>query len=724
VGRAARRCVIGWIAASLAAGGPARAEADTGDDDSDLADLSLEELLAVKVASPAKQDTSVADAAAVVSVVTDDVARQYGWFSLDDILVRQPGFSPSHDYERHTVSARGQLEGWNNNHLLLLIDGVPFNDDLYGTAYTWDITPLGFADTIEIVRSPGSALYGGNAVNGVIDLRTPSPAPGETRVRGHARVGVDGSNAYHVLAAAGGHLVATLLSYDAMSTPGEEYDSPDGSGRTDAGGGLASFRVRDGRNASYAFAKVDGRGPLDGLSLQVHRQSWQFETGHGWLWQVPDLGESMKERRTMIALAYHRRAGALRGEGILRYQRHDLDWNTRYLPATATTPGGGTEVLVTHTQDLFARAQLEAALARDLHLLGGVEYTGFLYTGDDVHTATFFPTVPTAPDSGALRSLGPFLEWIKDKPVHDVGAFVQVTSGAWLGDRVTVTAGARYDRMFFDYVELLDPAHPLRAKSYQQLSPRLAVVARPLAGVTVKVLAGQGFRTPSPSELFGANTLALSSNLSDLQAETVRTLELAADWKLDEHLTWRADAYHRSFDDKIAYSVARANLSTNVYSSRVVGVETEVLAESVLCDGARVQGFANASHVVLLDETVLDPTITTSNDLTWTPATVGNLGASAHVDDLSLSAQLHYQGAVARRASDRVDPRFLPYRDPSVGAWLTLDARLGYRVAGWAELGVVATNLTGARAALIKDHDYPFDYRSDGRRVMLTLDVH
>jgi outer membrane receptor protein involved in Fe transport len=87
------------------------------------------------------------------------------------------------------------------------------------------------------------------------------------------------------------------------------------------------------------------------------------------------------------------------------------------------------------------------------------------------------------------------------------------------------------------------------------------------------------------------------------------------------------------------------------------------------------------------------------------------------------SLLVHVQGAVARRASDSTDPRFAGYRPAELGAWATLDARVGYRVTDSIVIALVGTNLGDARAALVKNHAAPFDYRSDGLRILMTVDV-
>jgi len=688
--------------------------------------IALDDLIKTAVYAVSKRPQLVRESPGVASVISQEQARIYGWASLNDVLYRQPGFAPSRDYERRVVAARGQFESWNNNHLLMLIDGVPFNDDLYGSAYTWEITPLELASAIEIVRGPSSALYGGNATNGVINIRTPTIEPGETLSRARAWIGTDFTQHYHAIAGEGTRHGSAIISVDHYATPGNEVDSLDGSGRMDGDGDLQTYEVQDERNNQYVFAKVSGNQTLPGLSLQLHYQRWRFETGHGWLWESPDTAERMVESRQLAGLSYHRASDKVQQEYVLRFQRHAIDWRNRYFSeGNAFYPGGVTEELQTHTQDVFTRAQFGVDLPRAMHVLGGVEYTGFLYTGDEHHVAnidmTTFAPYEDNP-SNELRPQGAYLGWIDDHPVHNVGSYLQLASGRLLGRRATATIGARYDRMFFDYNDLGD-ATGETSKSFQQFSPRVALVLFPTDDLSVKLLAGRGFRAPAPSELFGANTFALASNLAELRPETIQTFEAALDWALLDRLIWRVNGFHREFDDQIAYSVANFNLSTNVYSNTTIGAETEVLADLSRTTRTRVQGFGNYSLVRLLDETINDETIMTSEKLAWAPEHVGNVGINVQRAPIEASTQVHVQGPVRRRLSDRLNPLFVDQRPVRIGAWATLDARLAWRAARWAMVGLQARNLLDTRAPLIKNNDYPFDYETEGRQVLVTLDL-
>ena len=180
--------------------------------------MSLEELLNLKVSSASKIEQTTLEAPSVISLVTRDQIAAYGWTSLNDVLYRQPGFGAAQDYDRRTVGARGLFEGWNNNHLLVLVDGIPVNDNLYGSAYTWEITPLALAKSLEISRGPGSALYGSNATNGVIQFNTLSAEDLEDGGEGKVRVGDDGVRVYDLLYGHKGARVSSVIALNAYET--------------------------------------------------------------------------------------------------------------------------------------------------------------------------------------------------------------------------------------------------------------------------------------------------------------------------------------------------------------------------------------------------------------------------------------------------------------------------------------------------------------------------
>ncbi len=226
-----------------------------------LDEASLEELMGIPLSAPAKVAQPVREAPSVGSVVTSEQIDSYGWLTLNDVLFRQPGFAPAQDYERVTVAARGLFEGWNNNHLLMLVDGVPFNNATNGFAYTWDVFPLIIADNVEMIRGPGSALYGTSATNGVVAVHTRAP-DNERPLDARVRIGNAGTQIYEVHGGYRLSPVDVMAAYSYQRTGGNEYLSLDGSGRVDAAGAPQYFEVNDKHSSHYLFGKLAARGAL------------------------------------------------------------------------------------------------------------------------------------------------------------------------------------------------------------------------------------------------------------------------------------------------------------------------------------------------------------------------------------------------------------------------------------------------------------------------------
>ena len=140
-----------------------------------LFDLSLEELLTVKIAS--LQDETVYSAPSSVTLITRQQIKALGITRLQEILNYVPGFQSTRDTEQGTanrLSVRGRSTALSES-ILVLLDGQRLND-LYtgGTSVLNRMLDLGHVDRIEIIRGPGSALYGSNAFLGVINIITVS----------------------------------------------------------------------------------------------------------------------------------------------------------------------------------------------------------------------------------------------------------------------------------------------------------------------------------------------------------------------------------------------------------------------------------------------------------------------------------------------------------------------------------------------------------------------
>lgn len=705
-----------WIAAAAL---PALALADPAP----VEELELSSLLDLETHAATKRATLLSETPAVGNVLLREHIEDYGWLSLNDILYGQPGFFPSRDYERRTVGMRGEGESWNNNRILLLVDGMPQNDVEAGTAYTWEVTPLFMARSVEVLRGPGSALYGSYAENGVIAMETLSPADlGGDRVLGRLLVGPGGETA-DALATIGGRFGDVLFAYNRVRSLGDQERGVDNSGRVDENGDMRRFDIDDRHTSSTVFFKALGKGAFDGISWSIQQQSWDFATGRGWLDAVPDH-ENMREWRLLASLRYRTpNPTTWSHEYSVQLQRHGYreDLNLTPRGTDEAYPDGVSEIIDTQLTSLFARAQIARTLPRDGQLLAGVEYTGLLYGGDELHLANADLGDPDAPAWDSMQEVGPMYEPIVDHLVSKLGVFAQLSTGGLLGERLELTAGLRYDNLFFDYDDIQAEGKPTRSRSFQDLSPRVALIWRAADPLVLKAMAARAFRTPTPVELFIANTwTAAGTDIDSFRAERQDTYELAADWHVVAPLKLRANGWVSRLDGSIGYDVTEAAI-VNRYDLWRAGFESELALDARLGRGTQLDGWLSWSLAHQLSETVHDPLLGQSDRLTRAPEHLAKLGARLRRGRLAVSVQGLYHGEVHRRPSDLETEENRAMRPDVIPGWVSFDATLHVRVAEWLRAGIIAKDVLDSAGKLAVTRDAPFDYLAGGRRVSLEL---
>ena len=107
----------------------------------------------------------------IVSIITSEEIQNSGARDLTDVLRLVPGFDVLQDLQ--FVMGFGLRGNWaNEGKVLVLLDGQPFNDLLYQTVAVGNRFPVDAIERIEIIRGPGSAIYGGSAEYGVINILT------------------------------------------------------------------------------------------------------------------------------------------------------------------------------------------------------------------------------------------------------------------------------------------------------------------------------------------------------------------------------------------------------------------------------------------------------------------------------------------------------------------------------------------------------------------------
>lgn len=135
--------------------------------------LPIEELLRTEVSSVLKHSSELSEAPAAITVIRREDVERLAATNLPDLLRVVPGLQVAQiDGNKWAISSRG-FNGFFSGKLLVLVDGRSVYNSIYSGVF-WDVQDIPFdnIDRIEVIRGPGAALWGANAVNGVINIVT------------------------------------------------------------------------------------------------------------------------------------------------------------------------------------------------------------------------------------------------------------------------------------------------------------------------------------------------------------------------------------------------------------------------------------------------------------------------------------------------------------------------------------------------------------------------
>jgi outer membrane receptor for ferrienterochelin and colicins len=528
--------------------------AQQGNQDTDLSEVSLEELSNIQVYSASKHMQSASEAPASVTVVTADEIQKYGYRTLADILQNTRGFYVTNDRDYSFVGVRGFGRlGDSNNRILVLIDGHRINDNVFGEPYlgTEFLVDVDLIERVEIIRGPSSSLYGADAFFAVINVitRKPPQLKGVELSFAPASFGTyDGRASY------GGRYrgIDMLLSGTFYNSQGQtlfypQFDSP----ATNYG----MTRNTDYESFQHILATISFRGfTLQGLFSA--RDKGVPTAYYGALFNDPRTQNY--DYHQYLDLSYQHSIG----------EKWDLTARTSYdqarlqAPVAYSTglPDGSTTVDTYSFRGAWSdsEAKLSTTLLEKHKITVGTEITDNVRQdqGDYAALSNVFVADPASSTSWALYGQDEFAI------IHNL----------------TLSAGLRYDRY---------------SNFGGTTNPRLGLIYHPFHPTTLKLLYGTAFRAPEPFEL--TPDFALFDNNLRLKPETIRSVEGVVEQTFGQHLTLSGSVFHNRISDLITLEPNPSDghtLYENFERADATGVEVEL--DGHLASG--VQGKASYTY--------------------------------------------------------------------------------------------------------------------------------
>jgi len=161
----------------------------------DVTSMDIEALMNLDVTTASRFADKLSDAPSIMSVVTSDELRRFGGVTLGEILQRVTGLTGTSQYftDRSMVAARGDQTKTAGSHILFLINGRPTREVQEGGIISdlLESFPVEIIERIEVIRGPGSVLYGTNAFSAVVNLITKKAKSNQATVE--ALGGADGA---------------------------------------------------------------------------------------------------------------------------------------------------------------------------------------------------------------------------------------------------------------------------------------------------------------------------------------------------------------------------------------------------------------------------------------------------------------------------------------------------------------------------------------------------
>ncbi len=482
----------------LVAAAPARAGTD-------LTTLSLEQLMGLTVVGASKYEQKQNEVAASVSVITRDEIRAFGWRTIAEALASLPGIHTTYDRQYTFVGARGfGLPGDYNTRVLLAINGNRTNDVTYDQAPMGRDFPLDMdlIERIEFIPGPGGAVYGQNAMFGVVNVITRTGANMDgTEI---AAAWQQPQRLGEARASWGRKLdsgIDLLFSVSGLRSRGEDRFFEFGST------GISGVAYgQDGDHDKEFLARV-AQGPW---SIELVDGQHRKDSPTGTYRSDPLVpGQHQADRYSLAQWQYqdHLLDNTLQLQARLFAGREQYDSVLSYgspsiLKAFSVWRGGELRVLST----LVGRHKL----------MLGLEYQD----NPQVKQSVMYPADP----SGDFVVLG---------SGQRTGIYVQ---DEWqVTDALTATLGLRLDRNNI---------------TGTQTSPRAALIWQAAPSTTFKGLLGRAHRAPNAYERDYEDGVSSTSNPT-LRGESIDTLELVADHRVASDLQLRASAYQWTMRDLI-----------------------------------------------------------------------------------------------------------------------------------------------------------------------------
>ena len=516
----------------------------TSSDEEELLGLYGDEDM-ISIATGVRQP--IAKAPAVASVITADDIRKMGAGDIDDVLESVPGLHVSRNHFFNPIYVFRGIYSTNNPQVLVLVNGISIGNIFQGDrGIAWSGMPVEAIARIEVIRGPGSAVYGADAFAGVINIVTKTADDIQTSEIG-LRVGS--------YATTEGWLVHNTRWQKTDLAVTLEYQKTDGFDERVESDAQTTLDAIFGTNASNAPGPVYMERESYHLRFDAKRGNWRLRMGmqnslhrgnYVGISQTINQNNADKSLRWSTDITYDNTTSFentdIEAQLSHFHSDHKIVGNLQVFPPGANFGGGVfTDGVIgnpeaAENQSRFSLSALFTGLPRSQFRVG----TGYFY--GDLYEVTHESNFGVNPGTGALIPLGTIVD-LSDTP------FVYLRED----DRSNYYGFAQYIGKFADDWELtLGVRYDHYSDFGSTVNPRAALVWSTTYKLTTKLLYGEAFRAPAFAETRAQNNPASLGN-PNLDPEVINSLELVFDYQASDSLRLSANLFDYSWEDIIDF---------------------------------------------------------------------------------------------------------------------------------------------------------------------------
>jgi outer membrane receptor for ferrienterochelin and colicins len=550
--------------------------------------LSLEELGKMNVSIATGNSMPIAQAPAAATVITAQQIEALGASTLDDILETVPGLHVALSGTNRLdaiYSIRG-IHTTLNSQVLLLVNGFPVQYPASGGRPILFRQPVNNISRIEVLRGPGSAIYGSDAFSGVINIITKSA----DEIDGIEIGGKTGSFGFREAWLQSGHQLndwGVSFSLNHQQTNGDSDRVINSDTQTTFDGIFSTSASLAPGALATGFEVTDASLGLVNKHWMLNARAWQSNnTGNGaGIAQAldPESGDDLSLYTTDITFQTSNWLSDWDNSIKLNYAYFKLDSNFTLFPAgsrlgigadgnlsSAPSPSG----VITFTDGLIGNPSgiTEDTKLETVNIYNGLKDHRLRFTFGSRYqsvktgeTKNFGPGVITSP------STTPVIDGTLTDVSNTENVFLENTSRTinffslqdeWsINNRLDLVSGVRYD----DYSDFGNT-----------INPRIALIWHTSNALTTKLLYGSAFRAPSFGELGLQNNPAALGN-ADLKPETIDTYEVAFSYRPRSYLQTNLNLFTYQAQDLIEFvPSAVGNKTSNARDQDGYGFEWEV----------------------------------------------------------------------------------------------------------------------------------------------------